>query len=139
MTARRAYVALAMAVLLPAGMAGGQTAPANTPTYDPRTAFSETDTNHDGAVDHAEFTERMTEVFYAADTDKDGGLSITEIQATLVETGSHGKADTNHDGKDTLHEFLRARAVDYEEADTNDDGLLQLDEVIKAYQKAPAQ
>ena len=125
-----------LALGLSVGMAQGQTgAPATTPKYDPRTAFSEADTNHDGAIDREEFVERMTEVFYAADVNKDGTLSVEEVKATLVQTESISAADSNHDGKLTLHEFLRARSTDFDQADTNADGLLELDEVINAYEK----
>jgi EF hand len=106
----------------------------NPPAYDPRTAFQEADTNHDGAVDHAEFVTRMTEVFFFADTDKDGVLSAAEAPATLVQTSNPSAADSNHDGQMTVHTFLHARMQDYEQADTNDDGLLELDEVVDAYQ-----
>jgi hypothetical protein len=136
MSVRHAAVALGVVCLLATSPAVGQApAQANKPAYDPRTAFGETDTNHDGAVDHGEFNERMTEVFYHADSDKDGGLSTTEIRATLVETDNLSAADTNRDGKTTLHEFTRARAVDYEQTDTNDNGLLEVDEVVTVYEK----
>ena len=121
--------------MLVSGAAFAQAAqPAAKPTYDPRTAFTETDTNHDGAVDREEFEQRLTEVFYAADVNKDGTLSSQEVTATLVQTESLGAADSNHDGKLTLHEFLRARSQDFEQADTNDDGLLEVDEVVNAYE-----
>jgi hypothetical protein len=106
------------------------------PPYDPRVAFSETDTNHDGAIDRDEFDERMTNVFFLADTNKDGTLSPAECAATLVQTGNLGTADSNHDGRLTLHEFLRARARDFDRVDTNADGLLELDEVIVVFEKA---
>jgi EF hand/EF-hand domain pair len=124
--------ALLVAVELVGGSAGAQ---AGTPTYDPRAAFAETDTNHDGAVDHDEFLVRMTEVFYRADVNKDGVLTVDEVGATLVQAPTLDAADANHDGKLTLHEFLSARFKDYDQVDTNHDGLLELDEVVKAYEK----
>ena len=105
-----------------------------TPAYDPRAAFAETDTNHDGAIDHAEFIERMTEVFFRADADKDGKLTPAEVSATLVQTSNLADADSNHDGSLTLHEFMRARMKDYDQVDTNGDGLLEIDEVVSAYE-----
>jgi Ca2+-binding EF-hand superfamily protein len=129
------HVAIAAALSIASGLTGSaaraQTPP---PTYDPRAAFAEADTNHDGAVDHEEFVERMTEVFYAADVNKDGKLSPTEVTATLTETTNLKAADSNGDGVLTLHEFLRARLKDYDLADTNGDGLLELDEVVKIYE-----
>lgn len=123
-----------LAALLAATAADAQ---ASAPTYDPQAAFRATDTNHDGAVDHAEFETRMTEVFFFADTNEDGFLSPAEASATLVQTENLTGADANKDGKLTVHEFTRARMLDYEEADTNHDGLLELDEVVDAYHPQP--
>jgi len=120
-----------LALPLAAPRAGAQAQP----TYDPRAAFRETDTNHDGAVDHAEFEERMADVFFMADVNKDGSLSPSECSATLVQTENITAADSNHDGKLTLHEFERARLKEYDQTDTNADGLLELDEVVGAYEK----
>jgi Ca2+-binding EF-hand superfamily protein len=134
--AGRAYgVAIAAALLLAGGLAGAARAQTPKPTYEPRTAFAEADTNHDGAVDHEEFIDRMSEVFYAADVNKDGVLTPVEVTATLTETSNLSAADSNGDGVLTLHEFLRARLKDYDQADTNRDGLLELDEVITIYQQ----
>lgn len=125
---------IALAALL-AGIAATARAQDPTPAgYDPRAAFAETDTNHDGAIDHQEFIERMTEVFYRADADKDGKLTAVEVTATLVETSNLSKADSNKDGSLTLHEFMRARMKDYQQVDTNGDGLLEIDEVVSAYE-----
>jgi Ca2+-binding EF-hand superfamily protein len=124
--------ALVMAVALIGGAARAQT---SKPSYDPRAAFAETDTNHDGAVDHEEFLARMTEVFYRADVNKDGVLTVDEVAVTLVQTPNLDTADANHDGKLTLHEFLTARFKDYDQVDANHDGLLELDEVVNAYEK----
>jgi hypothetical protein len=126
--------ALVVAVGVVGGGAHAQTAK---PTYDPRAAFAETDTNHDGAVDHDEFLARMTEVFYRADVNKDGVLTVDEVAVTLVQNPNLDAADTNHDGKLTLHEFLTARFKDYDQVDANHDGLLELDEVVNAYEKPP--
>jgi Ca2+-binding EF-hand superfamily protein len=144
MRVRRGGVeAVCAGALLLVGILGGGTACAQTvpptgkPSYDPRTAFSETDTNHDGAIDREEFEARMTEVFYAADVNKDGTLSAEEVTVTLVQTENLTSADSNHDGKLTLHEFLRARSRDFEQTDTNGDGLLEVDEVVSVYEKRP--
>jgi Ca2+-binding EF-hand superfamily protein len=128
--------ALLLAAVLTDGAAHAQaTKPTGKPKYDPRTAFSEADSNRDGAIDREEFGQRMTEVFYTADVNKDGTLSSEEVTATLVQTENLSAADSNHDGKLTLHEFLRARSKDFEQADSNGDGLLELDEVVNAYEK----
>lgn len=123
----------AIAALIVA-MAATARAQTPTPAYDPRAAFAETDANHDGAIDHEEFIERMTEVFYRADVNKDGKLGPEEVQATLVQTSNLSNADSNKDGSLTLHEFIRARLKDYDRVDTNGDGLLEIDEVVSVYE-----
>ena len=125
---------LLLAIARLGGIAHGQT---NTPTYNPRQAFADADTNHDGAIDHEEFLERMTEVFYRADVNKDGVLTVDEVAATLVETPDLKAAAAAHGGKLTLHEFLSVRFKEYDQVDTNRDGLLELDEVVAAYEKTP--
>jgi hypothetical protein len=125
---------LVVVIALLGGIARGQT---NTPTYNPRQAFADADTNHDGAIDHDEFLARMTEVFYRADVNKDGVLTVDEVSATLVETPDLKAAAALHGGKLSLHEFLSARFKDYDLVDTNHDGLLELDEVVAAYEKTP--
>jgi hypothetical protein len=125
---------VAAALLAAACTPGPAGAQAGKPTYDPRFAFGETDTNGDGAVDHEEFDVRLTEVFYRADVNKDGSLTAAECTATLVQTDNLATADSNHDGKLTLHEFMRARFKDYEQVDGNDNGVLEQDEVVKAFE-----
>jgi len=49
------------------------------PSDDARTAHAETDENHDGNIDREEFHHRQVDVFYHADTDKDGSLSEAEF------------------------------------------------------------
>ena len=98
--------------------------------YDPRAAFAETDHNHDGAVDHEEFQERIVEVFYSADTNKDGVLDAVELkQLTFPDDFKKDAA-----GHVTLREFLRVRFHDYDAADKDHDGVLSLDEVVTVYE-----
>jgi len=102
--------------------------------YDPRAAFAEADTNHDGVVDHEEFHERIVEVFYSADANKDGVLDAVELkQLTFPDDFKKDPA-----GRVTLREFLRVRFHDYDVADKNHDGVLSLDEVVAAYETKKA-
>jgi Ca2+-binding EF-hand superfamily protein len=101
--------------------------------YDPRASFAETDTNKDGAIDIEEFHVRIVEVFYNADTDKEGFLSVDEYQR-LPFSGAFKDADANGDGRISLPEFVTIRFRQFEEADTNHDTQLSLDEVITAYE-----
>jgi Ca2+-binding EF-hand superfamily protein len=111
-----------------AAQAGDQPKP-----YDPRAAFAETDTNHDGEIDLEEFHERIVEVFYSADTNKDGFLSVEEY-AQLPFSGSFKDADTDGDGRISLHEFVAIRYRQFVAADTNHDGALTVDEVVAVYE-----
>ena len=101
--------------------------------YDPRTAFKEADSNGDGTIDRWEFYNRIVEVFYHADADKDGYLSREEI-ARLTFPDDMQNADSGHDGRISLNEFLRVRELDFETADRNKDGVLSLQEVIDIYE-----
>jgi len=106
----------------------------NAKKYDPRAAFAEADTNHDGVVDHEEFHERIVEVFYSADANKDGVLDAVELkQLTFPDDFKKDPA-----GRVTLREFLRVRFHDYDVADKNHDGVLSLDEVVAAYETKKA-
>ena len=123
-------------LIVAAGLAlAGSGARADDPAkkYDPRAAFAEADTNHDGVVDHEEFHERIVEIFYSADANKDGFLDAEELKR-LAFPEDFTADDKDRDGRVSMREFLRVRFHDYEVTDTNDDGVLSLDEVIAAYE-----
>lgn len=92
--------------------------------------FATADINKDGKIDRAEYQRRMVEVFYFADKNKDGMVTIEEL--TVIETvdeAAFKKADKNGDGKLTLNEFVAYRVIQFDEADTNHDGVLTVEEV----------
>jgi Ca2+-binding EF-hand superfamily protein len=101
--------------------------------YDPRAAFSESDTSGDGQIDRQEFYTRIVEVFYHSDTNKDAFLEEEEIARLSFPTDMKN-ADSNHDARLSVHEFVRIRDLDFEEADRDKDGLLSVDEVVDAYE-----
>ena len=103
------------------------------PKHDPRVAFSETDINQDGVVDHAEFQMRITEVFFSADRNKDGFLDPQELKQ-LAFPDDFTADDKDRDGRVSMREFLRVRFHDYDVADVDDDGVLSLDEVVAAFE-----
>jgi Ca2+-binding EF-hand superfamily protein len=132
MTVRRVlFVSLATIAL---ALVSGARAAEPGASYDPRQAFAETDTNHDGRIDLAEFHERIVDVFYFTDTNKDGFLSPEEY-ARLPFSGSFTVADINGDGKLSLHEFVAVRFHQFLAADANHDCELSLEEVIAAYEE----
>ncbi len=100
--------------------------------YDPKAAFQEADTNHDGVVDHEEFQERMIEVFYNADRNKDGFLDAEELKS-LAFPQDFKASDKDAQGRVSLRTFLRVRFHSYDLADTNHDGVLSLQEVTATY------
>ncbi|MDX1650265.1 MAG: EF-hand domain-containing protein [Myxococcota bacterium] len=91
------------------------------------------DRNDDGIVDRREFEERMVDVFFILDVDKDGGLVAAEVPRVGPE--AFARADRNGDGRLQLPEFLEARAADFERADRDDDGGLNATEAA-AYDAA---
>src|SRR6185295_11720036 len=88
--------------------------------YDPRVAFSETDLNRDGVIDHAEFQERINYIFFAADVNKDGFLDPTELKR-LAFPEDFTDDDKDKNGRVSMREFLRVRFNDFTVADKNDD------------------
>ena len=123
--------------LLAAGLMLCLTAPVGAvdtpPSHDPRTAFTEADTDGNGQIDHGEFNARIVEVFYFADSNKDGTLSPQE-QGRLVFPEDFSAADKDKNGNVSLREFLRVRFVGFDGVDTNDDGVLTVDEIVVAWE-----
>lgn len=103
------------------------------PTYEPRQAFSETDTDGNGEVDRGEFRVRTIDVFYAADANKDTVLGSEEL-TVLPGAASLRAGDTDRDGRLDLDEFIRIREIEFESADGDDSGTLSVTEVIEAWE-----
>lgn len=118
--------------LLCAGGAAAQQAPA--PVTDPRSAFEATDRNRDSEIDHAEFQNRIIEVFYFADKDKDGLANKGELNV-FDEEELFEEADRNGDGKLSVKEFVAARFEAFEEADTDENGSLSVEEVVAEFNR----
>lgn len=125
---RRALLALGLAIAAfmaaPAVVMPAQAAQSNPESFD------QTDLDHDGRIDREEYRRRMVEVFYFADTDKNGYVTIAELE--VIETfdaKAFKKADRDGDGKLDLDEFVTYRMIQFDEADTNRDGVLTREEV----------
>ena len=88
------------------------------------------DKNKDGRIDREEFHQRMTEVFFFADVDKDGQLTFAELVAvSKVELETFKRADRDGNGKLSLYEFMYVIHRDFDAADKNQDGVIDLEEL----------
>ncbi len=115
-------------------LAGGAWAAEQAKGFDPRAAFVETDKNGDSQIDHEEFYERLVDVFFSADTNRDGFLNHEEY-GQLPFSGAFRDANANDDGRISLPEFVRIRFRQFEGADTSHEGQLSLDEVLATYEE----
>ena len=102
------------------------------PPHDPRAAHAATDQNHDGEIDREEFEQRMIQIFYFADVDKDGFVTIGQLvvfdESLLFET-----ADFDSDARLSLSEFLKARFESYRDADTDGSDTLSVEEIVEDF------
>ena len=88
------------------------------------------DKNSDNLIDREEYNQRMTEVFFFIDTDKDGNLTISELMAVdKVDPRRFEAADWDGDQSLSLYEYLYALNRDFEEIDRNKDGTLDIEEL----------
>ena len=97
----------------------------------PDVAHKAADTNGDGGIDHEEFHQRMVEVFYFADGDRNVYLVGVEIARTGRENPAAGDADK--DGRISLKEFMDEAFDRFEAFDVDDNEELSLEEVRASY------
>jgi Ca2+-binding EF-hand superfamily protein len=104
------------------------------PPHDPRAAHAATDRDHNGEIDREEFEQRIIQIFYFADVDKDGFVTIGQLtvfdEALLFET-----ADLDSDSRVSLAEFLVVRFENFREADADGSNTLSVEEVVEAFNK----
>jgi Ca2+-binding EF-hand superfamily protein len=102
------------------------------PLHDPRAAHAATDRNHDGEINREEFEQRIIHIFYFADVDKDGFVTIGQLmafdEALIFET-----ADLDDDSRISLSEFLVVRFENFRGADTDASDTLSVEEVVEAF------
>jgi hypothetical protein len=114
----------AFCLLLATGWAGGARAQSE------GEPFGLTDYDKNGRIDRQEYQRRMIEVFYFADRNKDGVVTMEELAVIeSVDPKAFRAADKNGDGKLTVEEFVAYRMVDFDAADKNKDGVLTYEEV----------
>jgi Ca2+-binding EF-hand superfamily protein len=128
---KRISIALLMLALL--APTSGWTDEIPTP-HDPRAAHAATDQDHNGEINREEFEQRIIHIFYFADVDRDGFVTIGQLmvfdQELLFET-----ADLDGDSRLSLSEFLNARSKNFREADTDGSDTLSVEEVVEAFNK----
>jgi Ca2+-binding EF-hand superfamily protein len=91
--------------------------------------FSLTDIDKNGRIDRQEYQRRMVEVFYFADSNKDGVVTVEELAVIeTVDPKAFRAADKNGDDNLTVDEFVAYRMVDFTAADANKDGVLTYEE-----------
>ncbi len=92
--------------------------------------FGLTDYDKNGRIDRQEYQKRMVDVFYFADRNKDGVVTVEELAVIeTVDEKAFRAADKNGDGRLTVEEFVAYRMIDFDAADKNNDGVLTYDEV----------
>ena len=91
-----------------------------------REALRQADRNGDSTVDRAEFYQRMVDLFYQLDVDRDGALTRVELE---VDVEALRAADTDGNGTISLDEFQNDRFKDFRSADSDRDGVLSLEEI----------
>ena len=90
-----------------------------------------TDLDGDDRIDIKEYHLRITDVYFFLDTDKDGKLTVVEIQRSMpnLDADQIGKADVNGDNIITIYEFRYVLYKDFETMDKNQDGSLDKQEM----------
>jgi hypothetical protein len=90
-----------------------------------------TDINGDDRIDLEEYRDRITDVYFFLDTDKDGKLTVIEIQRSYpnLDPAVIGKADADGDTVITIYEFRYVLYKDFEVMDKNRDGSLDKQEM----------
>ena len=88
------------------------------------------DKNKNDRIDREEYNQRMTEVFFFLDTNKDGSLTLAEIRAAAdVDPARFKAADKDGNQVLSLHEYLYALDNDFDTADKDQDGTLDMQEI----------
>ena len=108
------------------------------PGYDVKAAFAQADQNGDGAIEIDEFHERLIDIFFLGDVDKDGFLSEEEFVKVVVIKEDFAIVDTSSDGKLSKREFVNARLPIFFAMDKDKDGSLSIVEVTAGFEgRAP--
>ena len=90
-----------------------------------------TDLNGDDRIDIEEYRNRITEVYFFLDVNKDGKLTVVEIQRSIpnLDAAVIDNADVNGDTIITIYEFRYVLYKDFDAMDKNRDGSLDKQEM----------
>ena len=93
-----------------------------------------TDVDGDDRIDLEEYRDRITDVYFFLDTDKDGKLTVVEIRRSMphLDADKIDNADVNGDTIITIYEFRYVLYQDFEAMDKNQDGSLDKQELKTA-------
>ena len=96
-----------------------------------------TDLDGDDRIDIEEYRHRITDVYFFLDADKDGKLTVVEIQRSMpdIDPAVIDKADVNGDAIITIYEFRYVLYKDFDEIDKNQDGSLDEQEMKAAMEQ----
>jgi Ca2+-binding EF-hand superfamily protein len=90
-----------------------------------------TDLDGNDRIDIEEYRHRITDVYFFLDTDKDGKLTVVEIQRSLpnLDPDLIDNADVNGNAIITIYEFRYVLYKDFDAMDKNKDGSLDQQEM----------
>ena len=90
-----------------------------------------TDLNEDDRIDIEEYRHRITDVYFFLDADKDGKLTVVEIQRGIpnLDPDMIDNTDVNGDTIITIYEFRYVLYKDFDALDKNQDGSLDQQEM----------
>ncbi len=96
-----------------------------------------TDLDGDDRIDLEEYRHRITDVYFFLDADKDGILTVVEIQRSFPDFDAAliNKADVNGDATITIYEFRYVLYKDFEGMDKNNDGGIDRQEMKTALEE----
>jgi len=96
-----------------------------------------TDLDGDDRIDIEEYRHRITDVYFFLDADKDGKLTVVEIQRSFpnLDAALIDNADVNGDTIITIYEFRYVLYKDFDVMDKNQDGSLDKQEMKTAIEE----
>jgi hypothetical protein len=96
-----------------------------------------TDLDGDDRIDLEEYRDRITDVYFFLDANKDGKLTVVEIQRSFpnLDPAVIDNADVNGDTIITIYEFRYVLYKDFDMMDKNNDGSLDKQEMKTAVEE----